>query len=350
MTMRIAHVVWSLKLGGIETMLVDIINHQVQANEVKLVVINAVYDKIVLNSLSEKVNCTFIERPAGSRNILHLIKLNWTLRWFMPDVIHAHQESIGRLLIGQSATKALTVHATNLPVTEAIFQYDKVFSISNAVREDLMGRRPPCSSDMVHNGIEFSAITQKNSYGSVPFKIVQVSRLDHEKKGQDILLRAVRELITKTSSCNVTVDFIGTGLSLEHLKSLAQELGVAHCCRFGGAWSREQIYRQLHTYDLLVQPSRWEGFGLTIIEGMGAHLPVLVSDTAGPMEIIQQGAHGYYFKAGDSSDCAKQIITIMEDTRRPGFAESLKANGSYAKATFGVDRTAEQYLHAYKCL
>jgi glycosyltransferase involved in cell wall biosynthesis len=347
MLMRIAHVVWSLNVGGAETMLVDIINQQVRKNDVMLVVINSVYDTMLIDSLSEDVQCICLQRPAGSRNAWYWGKLNWTLFRFKPEVVHAHQESVSRLLAWRSARKVLTVHDTRLPVTDASFRFDKVVSISKAVHDDLLARPRPCPSVVVSNGIRFAAITTKTMYGSIPFKIVQVSRLDHEKKGQDVLLYAVHDLLTKTSSCPVTVDFIGAGSSLEYLRSLAQDLGIAESCRFLGGWPREQIHRQLHTYDLLVQPSRWEGFGLTIVEGMGAHLPVLVSDLAGPMEIIQGGAHGYFFKTGDSGDCAKQIMTIMEDTWRPGFAERLKASGLYAKATFGVERTAEEYLRIY---
>lgn len=348
--MRIAHIVWSLQVGGLETMVVDIINHQVKTNDVMLVIINSIVDEAVLNGLDKKASIVLVNRPAGSKNVWHLLRLNQALFRFWPDVIHAHQESIIRLIFGHAAIKVLTVHGTNLAITDATYRYDKIFSISEAVKKDLIDRSPACPSKVVLNGISFLGIRQKASYAVTPFRIVQVGRLEHQTKGQDILLYALRQVLAEAGNGSVEVDFIGAGKSSEYLRQLAVELHVERYCRFLGIWSRERIYSELHTYDLLVQPSRCEGFGLTIVEGMGAHVPVLVSDITGPMDIIQYGKYGYHFRSGDARDCARQIMRVAVDSHKSEFPTRMQSIGDYARTTFGVGQTAGIYLQAYQSL
>lgn len=53
--------------------------------------------------------------------------------------------------------------------------------------------------------------------------------------------------------------------------------------------NQEWIYHNLCNFDLFIQPSRFEGFGLTVAEAIAAKVTVLVSNIQGPMEIIDDG-------------------------------------------------------------
>ena len=68
----------------------------------------------------------------------------------------------------------------------------------------------------------------------------------------------------------------------------------------------------LTDYDLFVQPSRWEGFGLTVAEAMAAGVPVLVSEGQGPAEVTQGSRYGWLFANGDADDLQRQIVFIKE--------------------------------------
>jgi len=85
--MKIAHLIWGLKAGGPETMLVDIVNEQATSAAVALIVGNDVMDEKVLDGLSGKVATTLFRRPPGSRNPWHILKLIRTLKRFSPDII-----------------------------------------------------------------------------------------------------------------------------------------------------------------------------------------------------------------------------------------------------------------------
>jgi glycosyltransferase involved in cell wall biosynthesis len=351
--MRIVHLIWGLKTGGAESISVDIANEQAKTNDVSIVVGNSLYDKAVLSELTDNVQLKFLGRSPGSRNPWYGLKLNLLLKKLKPDIIHAHQESFIKLIRYLPAIKVLTIHDTNIQLKTDVSLYDKVFCISKAVKDDLLNRLPYCKTTVVHNGVRFSKIRAKTDYRQHPFQIVQVSRLYHEKKGQDILLRALARVNQVVGNDYATLDFIGAGATGEakesqnFLEKLACELGVKSRCRFLGERSRKEIYQDLANYDLLVQPSRYEGFGLTVVEAMAARVPVLVSDIEGPMEIIDKGKHGFYFQSENHLDCGNKIIDIMRRSHEAAFGEELAANFMYARGRFDISNTAERYIEEY---
>jgi glycosyltransferase involved in cell wall biosynthesis len=200
---------------------------------------------------------------------------------------------------------------------------------------------------VIRNGINFAAVKVKAHYASSPFRIVQVSRLAHDIKGQDLLIRALRRLLDRLGEGRVSVDFIGGGESLGYLRQLCVDCGVDGWCRFLGAATRQSIYDSLHQYDLLVQPSRYEGFGLTVVEGIAAGLPVLVSDIEGPMEIIAGGELGWSFKSEDAADLACKVVEMIALAREPGFAERMRSRAELAHRRFDIKLTAQRYIDEY---
>lgn len=345
--MKIVHLIWQFKLGGAEAMLVDIVNEQSLSAEVSLIVGNAVIEKTLVEKVSQRVDLRLLGRPPGSRNPWYLWKLYRMLKKIKPDIIHAHLDSFIRLLKYAGPPCVLTVHNTGIDLMPQVDRYDAVYCISDAVSNDLENRYSRIRTRIIQNGINFTEVEKKSVYGHKPFRMVQVSRLDHLQKGQDILLYAVKKVNDLLKEDAVTVDFIGEGPSRNHLLKLNQELELQKCCRFLGMRPRDYIYRNLHTYDLLVQPSRFEGFGLTVVEGMAAGLPVLVSDIEGPMEVIGHGRFGYFFHSEDVDDCARQILNIIHHSARPEFVSDRDTAERHAKATYDVAITAKEYLQDY---
>jgi len=343
---KIVHLIWQFKLGGAEAMLVDIVNAQSLTEEVTLIVGNAAVEQTLLNRVSKRVQIQLLGRPQGSRNPWYLMRLYYMLKQIKPTIIHAHLDSFIRLLKYISVPRVLTLHTTGMPLMPQVNQYDAVYCISDAVRRDIETRYPEISTRVIPNGINFASLPQKANYGNKPFRLVQVSRLDHLQKGQDILLRAMKKVNDTLGEGQVTLDLIGEGPSKEFLLKLTEELGLENC-RFLGLRSRSDVYETLHNYDLLVQPSRIEGFGLTVVEAMAAGLPVLVSDIEGPMEVIERGRYGYFFRSEDVDGCAKQILDIMKLSSSPGFVQARKAVEQYAKNTYDVTTTAKRYVMDY---
>jgi glycosyltransferase involved in cell wall biosynthesis len=244
--------------------------------------------------------------------------------------------------------KVLTAHDTGIQLIAAVNNFDALFTISEAVKTDLSERYPEMRTTTIYNGIVFKDVVQKFCYDQQPFRMLQISRLYHKKKGQDILLKALQHVNTVLGAGEVTVDFIGDGTSMQYLVGLAEDLGISKWCQFLGERPRSYIYENLHTYDLLVQPSRFEGFGLTVVEAMAAQVPVLVSDIEGPMEIIKNGQYGYFFRSEDSEDCAKKIVDIIRLPKDQGFKREMEGICAYARDNFDISLTAARYLHEYR--
>lgn len=329
-------------------MLVDIASAQAQNHDVWLIIGNNDVDVSIKSSLNSRVHGVFLARPPGSRNPWYILKLLASLWRITPDVIHVHDESFIRLKRFMPAPLMLTIHDTRRTLCPALTNYDSICCISEAVRNDVTARAPLCNPRVVHNGIKFSSITVKQRYGETPFRIVQVSRLEYEKKGQDLLIRALRIVHDALGEDLATVDFIGEGSSREFLMSLATECKVANHCRFLGVKPRRYIYANLHTYDLLVQPSRYEGFGLTVVEGIAAGLPVLVSDIEGPMEIINNGKLGSCFRSDDVADLAAKIIELIGESRQSDFSKRMQDRIDCAISRFDVSVTAQNYIDEYR--
>ena len=343
-------------MGGAETMLVDIANEQAEANEVGIFVGNAGCDSTVLSQLSPRVRLQQLNRPAASWNPWYWFKLYVQLASFSPDILHAHQESWLRLIGHYPAPKLLTVHDMRISFGKSIRTCDLICSVSSSVQTDISHRCPGTPNIVIRNGIRCSAIPYKTSYGRRPFRIVQISRMYPEKKGQDILLRAMERVAEIAGPDSVCIDFIGDGttptalVARHSLETLAHELGIESICRFLGEWPRTKIYNELSTYDLLVQPSRYEGFGLTVVEAMAAKVPVLVSNIEGPMEVIAHGRHGSYFQVENHMDCADKILAIMKASTESGFSDYMQATAEYANMHFDVTHTAQAYLREYQRL
>ncbi|GAB6011852.1 glycosyltransferase family 4 protein [Viscerimonas tarda] len=345
--MKILHIIFSLNTGGSETMLIDILNEQVKSSDtVKLFIINAEYNKELIEKIDKRVTVTCFGRKKGVHELLPLIKLNYQVFRFHPQVIHFHEHSGIRCFPFNIWKTILTVHAMDLGTRE-LKKYDCICAISKAVQNDIL-TRADLNSVLVYNGINFSGIkAKKEKQNKGVFRIVQISRLDHKNKGQDILIKALHLIKLQHKDLNIKVDFIGEGASLSYLHELASQLELDDSINFIGLKNRDYIYTHLCEYDLLVQPSNYEGFGLTVVEGMAAKVPVLVSNIDGPIEVINNGEYGFYFKKAQPKDCAKKIREIIELDEKEIQNLTEKAY-IYALKNFDIKTTAQEYLELYK--
>ena len=340
--MKITHIIYSMGVGGAQTMLVDIVNEQCKTDEVQLVIVNESNDSL-LKEISPRVRVDRICRPRGSKNPFYILKLNFILFQQKPEVIHAHDASLVKLIpFFRGVKRILTVHDTGLDGSDYP-KFNQLIAISEAVYSDVKARTG-IESVIVCNGIVVEKIKfrnhRKNSDNKV-FKIVQVSRLSVHKKGQDILIKAVSRLIHK--GYDIQLDFIGEGESSCVLKELVKEEGITNNVNFLGLKDRMYIYNTLCEYDLFVQPSRQEGFGLTVAEAMAAGVPVLVSNIEGPIEITNYGEYGFLFKTEDYLDCANNIESIIVGDAK---IDSLKVR-EYVKAKYDISNMVNKYREIY---
>lgn len=344
--MKVVHIVFGMEYGGIETMLVNIMNEQVKHTDISLIIVNNQEEKSITRDIDDKIRITRINRPAGSKNPFYIFALNYLLWKRHYDIIHVHVPNTIKFIFLKSLTNKICLTVHHICTSEDIpylHKYKHIFAISNSVQEDL-AKYLKSKVPIVLNGIDCTNIVSQKGITDHPvFRIVQIGRLAHTKKGQDILIEAVSILHQKGYK-NISVDFIGDGESKSFLKNLVKSKQLEEQIHFLGSKEQSYIFSQLKEYDLFVQPSRKEGFGLTVTEAMAAKVPVLVSNQEGPMEIIENGKYGYYFKSDDATNCAYEIEKIMSTPTH----EMVSKAYQQVISKFNVKKTAQEYIEQYK--
>ena len=241
----------------------------------------------------------------------------------------------------------ITVHDTNIK-SNYFKRYKIVFAISKAVQKDLENRYN-IKSALNYNGINLESIRGKEKIKKKKcYKMICISRLKHEKKGQHLLIEAV-SILSKKGVNNFTIDFIGDGDSKKYLIDLTKKYNLEGAVNFLGLKSREFIFDNLKRYDLLIQPSIYEGFGLTVAEAMLSKVPVLVSESDGPLEIVRNGDFGYCFELRSVDDMASKIEYIIKIYASAEMNKKVEEGYIYCKDNFDVSRTANRYLRKYNC-
>ena len=150
-----------------------------------------------------------------------------------------------------------------------------------------------------------------------------VGRLVPEK-GAHILIRAWQQM-RSTLRSNRRLTIIGSGPQEAILHELARGDDSIH---FTGQLSVHETVATLKQADLLVHPSLWEEpFGLSVIEAMGAGIPVISTNLGGPAEIIADGIDGYLVPPGDIpalSHTLSHCLNAPEELKAKGRAARLK--------------------------
>lgn len=169
---------------------------------------------------------------------------------------------------------------------------DGIVAVSNGVRTGTAEFAPQIVSkiSVIHNAATDSQgepLVRTNAplRRSGPVKLLCCGRLTHQK-GQDILLRAL-------GACSRTrgvlqLILLGSGPERESLQALCRFLNIEEWVSFIDYTERPfKIFEQC---DLLVVPSRFEGFGNVIVEAMALKLGIIATDCwVGPRELLGGG-------------------------------------------------------------
>ena len=118
----------------------------------------------------------------------------------------------------------------------------------------------------------------------------------------------------------------------------ARALGVADAVEFTGALPFADLVARYRSADLLVHPSRYEGFGLQIAEAMAAGLPVACSDGGAAPEVAGGAARVVPLEGGAPA-FADAILALLSD---PAELARLREAGLRRAALFSWDRAARE--------
>src|SRR5262249_48047883 len=105
------------------------------------------------------------------------------------------------------------------------------------------------------------------------------------RKALDLLLEAFSPLIDEYPNLRLAV--IGAGEMLPPLRTETEQMGLAERVSFEGVIPPDRIPARLSVADLLVLPSRWDGWGVVVNEAFSVGIPVIASDQCGASDLIR---------------------------------------------------------------
>lgn len=355
--MKILHVAESIR-GGCGTYLNQIVPQQIESlglENIHVIVPDA--HRMHLPDIPADLVSVFARRR---RSVTSLISLGRELvrqvELFRPDVVHAHSTfagAVARLLLGWRKRRPVIVYCPHgwvfdvrgsgwkqrlMERAERIMSRlcDTVIAISEY--EARQGRRIGIASERIHvvlNGLRLMPP------GAVPadwqderLKVLFVGRLD-EQKGFDILIEAIAPLQEK-----VALRVIGEAVLSDRTRLAPRLPNVEYL-----GWQDERyIQGQFAVADVVVMPSRWEGFGLVAIEAMRAGKAVIATKVGGLPEVVVDEETGFLIPPDNAA--ALQTAIVKADAAK---LAHLGAQGRRRfERNFTIERTHSVLMSLYR--
>jgi glycosyltransferase involved in cell wall biosynthesis len=137
--------------------------------------------------------------------------------------------------------------------------------------------------------------------------LLYVGRISKEKD-LDVLAEAYRQL--REEGLPIRLYFVGDG---PYLQALNQALPEAV---FTGYLRGNELAAAYASADVFVFPSTTDTFGNVVIEAQASGVPVIVSDTGGPQELVESNVNGVVTKSHDVDDLARAIRELVKNTQK----------------------------------
>jgi len=131
------------------------------------------------------------------------------------------------------------------------------------------------------------------------------------------------------------------------LKAKALEEGIPHRIRFTGSVPDEVLWTLLRDCEILACPSLYEGFGMTLLEGMAMNVPVVASNIPAHFEVASDGACLVDTGIDMTEPFAASLLSVIDDT---GLRSSLVESGRERVGMFSWDDSAKKLAKLYTTL
>jgi glycosyltransferase involved in cell wall biosynthesis len=199
-------------------------------------------------------------------------------------------------------------------------------AISNAVKNYLVTRGEVSSGykidvvyygfqkDISTNSVGLNLITNLINGQSSSYKIGTIGRLVPQKD-YHTLLNAFSNVLKSVPNTDLYI--VGEGYLQKDLIELSKSLGIKDKIHWIG--KTEYVKEFLSTIDLFILSSKYEGFGLVLLEAMVAKKPIVAANNSAIPEVLGKTYKGL-FSTGDINALAQQIKILISDDN---FSERL---------------------------
>jgi glycosyltransferase involved in cell wall biosynthesis len=320
--MRIDYVITGLEIGGAEYQVVSLLEKLTQkGHQMRLISLIAPSSVVFIERLAAAgVPLLSLEMRSAKDLPLALLRLCKLLRQKKPDIVHAHMvhanllARLARFFL-PSLKVISTAHNTHeggklrdwaYRLTNPLSQLNTTISEAATHRFTHEKVLPQHNTLTVFNGIDTDKFAPplKRKPTTSPFCWLAVGRLV-EQKDYPTLIQAL------THMSNSKLLIAGQGPLNTALLQQVKDYGLEERIEFVGLCDDTALlYRQV---DGFVLSSAWEGYGLVVAEAMASELPVVVTDSGGPREIVgNDGTSGLIVPIKDPLSLAEAMVSIEE--------------------------------------
>lgn len=302
-----------------------------------------------------------ITQRSLSRNLL------LSLEKQMPDIVHLHwlyPSGLAAPAIKYTGYPVLlTIHGgdwyTNVGnkrliprLRKCLHACDKIICVGKQLKEDISRYFPILNKKLIHipHGIDtsqFCPATADKNYSSVfgwdkdKINILCVANLYHEK-GIDLLIKAFSNIQDKDLHHLHIISAGGDSKTRSDVNLLIDDLSMRNQITFYNSQPHEILADFYRAADLLVSPSRKEGFGLVVAEAIACGTPVLATRSGGPEEIVTPEC-GILVEAGNVKSLSDGLVNIL---RKLGLYQAMEMH-RYINTNFSVSEKKKKLISVY---
>jgi glycosyltransferase involved in cell wall biosynthesis len=351
----ILHVITTIELGGAEKQLLTLVERQVACGYLVHVVYLKGNPKLEGEFL--KLGVT-VSRARGKSPIVALGFLILYLKRNNIDLVHAHlprAEIITALTFSKIPFVVSRHNAEPFFPTSPSFisrllssfvckRANAVIAISNAVKSFLIdSREVKCSEKIkvVRYGLKSNLDTKETFLFKPTDKIMRILSIGRlvEQKDYPTTFKALAKLIH--SNLDFHYSIIGDGNLQSSLKELSEDLGIANYISWVGKTSH--VNKFFDESNVFILSSKYEGFGLVILEAMNRRIPILASCSPAMIEVLGHNYPGL-FPIGDSFSLAKLLVRCREAK----FLQLLVDQANKRLMLFNPDNMAKEIESIYR--
>lgn len=251
---------------------------------------------------------------------------HWRIRLYIkrlqPDIIITHGARAASLLRGMPCVVVGVSHSDSFG---KLLKLDGIITLTPIMRQRVIVAGFPAEHSAIIPNMFMIPPQLPAIRAAAPESEVHIAALSRlvPEKGIDTLLHAFSMLHTRHPQWRL--DIGGDGQERTALEALAKHLGIAEKTTFHG-WLDDKAQFMAQA-DVLVMPSHWETFGITILEGFMHGVPVITTNTDGPASIIENGVTGVLFPTKNTqalADAIEQCMSNPEQRRRMAEAAQQK--------------------------
>jgi glycosyltransferase involved in cell wall biosynthesis len=164
-------------------------------------------------------------------------------------------------------------------------------------------------------------------------------------KGHDVLIQALPKLLHKH---DLILYLIGSGDLIDKYRNMIRELKILNSVKIIPYQPQFKLREWYVASDCFVLPSLHESFGIVILEAMACNIPVVATETPGPLSIIKHEREGLLVKPGNVNELTKAIDNILTYKLQSDYYirnANILVNAKYSQETDNLIKLYNEVLN-----